>query len=104
MINTTTGIVNNKVNEVLLIYDYIDFIYPTREIVTNDGNKLKYYCNQLSSIRIHFNNLYNSFDFICGLRKSCLLFWFVRSEIALNTCTNIQEDINFLRTLPQDFY
>ncbi len=28
---------------------------------------------------IHFNNLYSS-DFIYDLRKSCLLFWFVRSR------------------------
>ncbi len=40
---------------------------------------INYYCNQLSSILIHFNNLYSS-DFTYGLRKSCLLFWFVRSS------------------------
>ncbi len=54
----------------------INFIYPTEDTVTNEGNKLNYYCNQLSSIIIHFNNLYSS-DFTFDLRKSCLLFWFV---------------------------
>ncbi len=65
----------------------------------NEGNKLNYYCNQLSSIRINLNIFFflnNSYDFTCGLRKSCLLFWFVRSEIALRTHTNIQEDTNLL--------
>ncbi len=46
----------------------INFIYPTEDTVTNEGNKLNYYCNQLSSILIHFNNLYSS-DFTYGLRK-----------------------------------
>jgi len=45
----------------------INLIYPTGETV-DDGNKLKYYSNQLSSIHIHFNNIYNnSYDFKCGL-------------------------------------
>ncbi len=55
----------------------INFIYPTEDTVTNEGNKLNYYCNQLSSKLIHFNNLFSS-DFKLGLRKSCVLFWFVR--------------------------
>ncbi len=39
------------------------------ETVIN-GNNQKYYSNQLSSTRIHLNNLYNnSYDFKCGLRK-----------------------------------
>ncbi len=41
----------------------INFIYPTEDTVTNEGNKLNYYCNQLSSILIHFNNLH--FIFLC---------------------------------------
>ncbi len=49
----------------------INFIYSTEDTVTNEGNKLNYYCNQLSSILIHFNNLYSS-DFTYGPRKSCL--------------------------------
>ncbi len=52
---------------------YINFIYPTEDTVTNKGNKLNYYCNHLSSILVHFNNLY-SYDFTYGLKKSCLLF------------------------------
>ncbi len=43
----------------------INFIYPTEDTVTNEVNKLNYYCNQLSSILI---NLYSS-DFTYGLRK-----------------------------------
>ncbi len=50
----------------------INFIYPTGKTVTNDGIKLKLYCNQLSSIRIHFNYLYNnSFDFTCEKNVDC---------------------------------
>ncbi len=30
----------------------MNFIYPTENTVTNEGNKLNYYCNQLSSILI----------------------------------------------------
>jgi len=55
------------------------FIYTTEDTVTNEGNELNYYCNQLSSILIHLNNLYSS-DFTYDLRKSCLLFWFARSR------------------------
>ncbi len=45
MISTTTGIVNNKDNEVLLNMTNINLIYPTGETV-HDLNKLKYYSNQ----------------------------------------------------------
>ncbi len=30
----------------------INFIYPTENSVTNEGNKLNYYCNHMSSILI----------------------------------------------------
>ncbi len=46
----------------------INFIYPTEDTVSNKGNKINYYCNQLSSILINLNNLYSS-DFTYGLRK-----------------------------------
>ncbi len=72
--NNITGMINHNVYE-----NNINCIYPTEDTVTNEGNKLNYYCNQLSSILIHFNHLYSS-DFIYGLRKSCLGFWFVRSR------------------------
>ncbi len=84
--NNITGMINHNVYE-----NNINFIYPTEDTVTNEGNKLNYYCNQLSSILIHFNHLYSS-DLIYGLRKSCLGFWFVRSR-------SISEDRNLLSML-----
>ncbi len=32
----------------------INFIYDTEDTVTNEGNKLNYYCNQLSFIHLFF--------------------------------------------------
>ncbi len=66
----------HNVNEVLLYKTNINFIYPTEDTLTNEGNKLNYYCNQLSSILIHFIIIRLILHY--GLRKSYLLFWFVR--------------------------
>ncbi len=62
---------NNTVTKYYSFKTNISFIYPTEDTVTNEGTKINYYCNQLSSILIHLDNLYSS-DFTYGLRISCL--------------------------------
>ncbi len=47
------------------------------------GNKLNYYCNQLSSILIHFNNLYSS-DFTEEI-MSIILVCEIKIEIPTQT-------------------
>ncbi len=61
----------------------INFIYPTEDTVTNEGNKLNYYCNQLSSILIHFYNLSSDFTLWPEKIMSIILVCEIEIEIEL---------------------